>query len=422
MAAIKATTLSARDRLRKAEALYAESRKAFEALKTSSIDDRVVALNNLIKDKEIEIKAGQVLVSSNANDAGVTLADKNTAEAALRADKVELDKLKDQRSQLAMESTVSKGLAQISAENSAALAAAVIRATPLGTYATTTGKGTSTLQYNASGIRSGYFNPNQFRDMNLQNNNPAAVASADALWSTSSGSKGMIVMSEQVLKSINSGSNAPQTSNYYDNNNYGFQFQYNPGTVSMNYFTSPNVDVTMMTSGTEMFNLAGVSGSQGSVSFQVIINRTFDMQYYTSAGTLKSGYDIASIYSKPPAPSEYKDIVNKGTMYDVEYLLRVLMGTTLNSYLRGQKTADMGWLPAIPVELHLGKSLRYLGTVNSVNLNHIIFSEKMVPLFTTVDIQFTRLPDYPAVSSSATGSGSGGDLGGAGNITPASEV
>ena len=88
-------------------------------------------------------------------------------------------------------------------------------------------------------------------------------------------------------------------------------------------------------------------------------------------------------------------------MYDVEFLLRVLMGTTMNSYLRGERTADMGWLPAMPVELHLGKSLRYLGTVNSLNLNHMIFNEKMVPMLTTVDISFARLPDYPATGSNS---------------------
>jgi hypothetical protein len=100
---------------------------------------------------------------------------------------------------------------------------------------------------------------------------------------------------------------------------------------------------------------------------------------------------------------EEQDIYNKGTMYDLEFLLRVLMGTTMDSYLRGENTADMGWLPAIPVELHLGKSLRYLGVVNSLNINHMIFNERMVPLFSTVDIAFARLPDYPG----GTGGGGG---------------
>jgi hypothetical protein len=204
----------------------------------------------------------------------------------------------------------------------------------------------------------------------------------------------MIVTSEQVLKAWGSSPTEPDPKNpKQPKENWGFQFQYNPGTVAMTYFTSPNVDVTMMTSGAEKFNLAGVSSSQGSVSFQIVINRIFDMQYYDKNGNLLPGMEER--YAKPPSKAEEKDLYNKGTMYDVEYILRVLMSTTMSSYLRGEKTADMGWLPAIPVELHLGKSLRYLGIVNDLSLNHIIFDERMVPTFTTMNIGFSRLPDYP---------------------------
>ena len=290
--------------------------------------------------------------------------------------------------------------------------ASVVTQTPLGAYSNLQKSGGLPLYYNASSVRETYFTSRPSFQTAVRNNKlttglmqssnqPSVVSAATDLWTSSQGSKGMIVTSEQVLKAWNSGSNKSNTADATDNHNYGFQFQYNPGTVSMSYFTSPNVDVTMMTSGQEMFNLAGVSGSQGSVSFQIIINRIFDMSYYTEYGTLKPGIDANDIYAKAPAANEFADIYNKGTMYDVEFLLRVLMGTTMNSYLRGERTADMGWLPAMPVELHLGKSLRYLGTVNSLNLNHMIFNEKMVPMLTTVDIAFARLPDYPATGSNS---------------------
>jgi hypothetical protein len=266
-------------------------------------------------------------------------------------------------------------------------------------FESTTDNNSGRLNYNASAVKEAYFSTNSSFVSRIQspNNLPTSISQAKDLWTAGMGSKGMIVTSEQVLKAWNAGSNSPTSSDYFDHHNYGFQFQYNPGTVAMSYYTSPNVDVTMITSGTEMFNLAGVSGSQGSISFQVIINRIFDMQYYDENGAVKSDNNIADIYAVPPQTiEEAKSLYEKGTMYDVEYLLRVLMGTTMNSYLRGERTADMGWLPAIPVELHLGKSLRYLGTVNNVNLNHIIFDSRMVPVFTTMDIGFARLPDYPA--------------------------
>lgn len=258
--------------------------------------------------------------------------------------------------------------------------------------------GSSALQYNASTVRESYFSttPAFTKQMRFNSNSPSTVGAATELWNSVNGSKGMIVTSAATVKAWNSGSQKSTSSQLGDNHNYGFQFMYNPGTVSMNYFTSPNIDVTMMTSGQDLFNLSGVAGSQGSVGFEVVINRIFDMQYFDRNGIKRAGAEQA--YSKPPVNNaEWQELYNKGTMYDVEYLLRTLMGTTMSSYLRGQNTADMGWLPAMPVELHLGKSLRYLGTVNSFSLNHTIFDERMVPLFTTCQIQFARLPDYPAI-------------------------
>lgn len=266
----------------------------------------------------------------------------------------------------------------------------------LGTKTKPSSKG---LQYNASTVQESYFSstPAFTKEMNITGNSPSALSSATQLWTSAKTSKGMIVTSQQTLKAWNSGSQQPTSANKFDNHNYGFQFMYNPGTVNMSYYTSPNIDVTMMTSGQDLFNLSGVSGSQGSVSFQVVINRIFDMQYYKADGTLKQG--ARTKYSKPPVnAAEERMLWEKGTMYDIEFLLRTLMGTTMSSYLRGENTADMGWLPAMPVELHLGSKLRYLGTVNSFNLNHVIFNERMVPLFTTCDISFARLPDYPATA------------------------
>ena len=258
-------------------------------------------------------------------------------------------------------------------------------------------KGSLDLQYNASTVRESYFSstPSFTSRFRISGNSPRAIGAAEDLWNVSGAHKGMIVTSAATVKAWNSGSQKSTSANQGDNHNYGFQFMYNPGTVNMTYYTSPNIDVTLMTSGQDLFNLSGVSGSQGAVSFQIVINRVFDMQYFDRNGKVRDG--AASAYSKPPKTAqEWQELYSKGTMYDVEYLLRTLMGTTMSSYLRGTNTADMGWLPAMPVELHLGKSLRYLGTVNSFTLNHSIFDERMVPLFTTCEITFARLPDYPS--------------------------
>jgi hypothetical protein len=392
--------------------------KQFDASKKNQdLDKQVIILELQIAEAQTEVtdwhKAWVALekaagIAGTLNDAAVQAVIKDYKKKEENAKKV-----KDSLNVLAGQLRAQRGVQLAIQAQEAALiiktASDAVLATPLGAYTGLPGSGALPLYYNASAVREAYFSSrssfqavtrknNQITGLMQSANQPSAVSAATDLWTSSQGSKGMIVTSEQVLKAWNSGSNNPNTADAGDNHNYGFQFQYNPGTVAMTYFTSPNVDVTMMTSGQEMFNLAGVSGSQGSVSFQVIINRIFDMSYYGPDGVLKPGIEANAIYSKPPATGEFKDIYNKGTMYDVEFLLRVLMGTTMSSYLRGERTADMGWLPAMPVELHLGKSLRYLGTVNSLSLNHMIFNERMVPMLTTLDIAFARLPDYPATT------------------------
>jgi hypothetical protein len=63
------------------------------------------------------------------------------------------------------------------------------------------------------------------------------------------------------------------------------------------------------------------------------------------------------------------------------------------SQLRG-RTSDMGYLGAFPVEMHLGNSLRYVAIIDSINVNHVIFTDQMVPIFSTVSISAKRVPDY----------------------------
>ena len=390
------TIESARDKVKKAQKLLRKSEDALEAVKKSETEKQIVLLKEEIKVLEDLIATQksliEVLTAKNAGKATI-----DVEAALLRTYQNDKSSLSNVLDTLTTKVALRASILETSSELSAARAARTVTTTALGAYGSGSSQKIGSLEYNASAVKEAYFSSTRaYQHLVKHHNQPSAVKAAGDLWTSAAGSKGMIVTSEQVLKAWNSGSNPPATSNQFDTHNYGFQFQYNPGTVGMSYFTSPNVDVAMMTSGMEMFNLAGTSGSQGGISFQIIINRIADMQYYSTAGLIKPGLDSKRIYSKPPqSVQEQKDIYNKGTMYDVEYLLRVLMGTTMKSYLRGNNTADMGWLPAIPVELHLGKTLRYLGTVNNVSLNHIIFNEKMVPLFTTLDIGFARLPDYP---------------------------
>ena len=392
----------------KAKAAAAERQKSVnELVYLTAYSDKIKNVKKQLVDIDREIAAtkAQIKILDDSDPDALNYGvqqQKDIVDAELKRLQTERGQLSSRLSSFNLAVTLNQSLSKQESQIKAKKNASKITGNGIGAYKGINKSTFTPLQYNASSVKETYFSTRTdfVNKLMLSNNQPTVVRSAGDLWTSVLGSKGMIVTSEQVLKAWNSGSNKAQSANYFDKNNYGFQFQYNPGTVAMTYFTSPNVDVTMITSGTEMFNLAGVSGSQGSVSFQIIINRIFDMQYYNEDGNLQN----PERYPKRPASvKEEQDIYNKGTMYDLEFLLRVLMGTTMNSYLRGENTADMGWLPAIPVELHLGKSLRYLGVVNSLNVNHMIFNERMVPLFTTVDIAFARLPDYPVGNSSDSG-------------------
>lgn len=258
-------------------------------------------------------------------------------------------------------------------------------------------KPSNSFEYNVSGVIESYYSTrDKFLEVaKFSSNKPAVVASAAELWTSVKASKGMIVTYAPPSESTSyQTGQTPRTAKPFFGKNYGFQFMYNPSQISMEYTGAPNVDVAMQTSGTEKFNLMGTSATQSTITFQILINRMFDMKYYTENGLLNSA-GARAYGTRVPSAAEQKAIYNMGTMYDVEYLLRTLLGYTLKSYLRDGNTADMGYLGARPVELHLGKSLRYLGTVTSVSLDHRIFNERMVPLFTNVGITFARIPDYP---------------------------
>lgn len=257
------------------------------------------------------------------------------------------------------------------------------------------------FEYNVAGVTEAYYSTrDKFLEVaKFSSNKPAVVSSAAELWTSAKASKGMLVtyLPPTEDTSYQTGDN-PVTATPFFGKNYGFQFMYNPSQINMDYVGAPNVDVAMQTSGTEKFNLMGTSATQSTISFQILINRMFDMKYYepdgTGSGRLRSG-GARAYGSRVPTAPEQRAIYDMGTMYDVEYLLRTLLGYTLKSYLRDGQTADMGYLGARPVELHLGKSLRYLGTVTSISLDHRIFNERMVPMFTNVSINFSRIPDYP---------------------------
>jgi len=178
-----------------------------------------------------------------------------------------------------------------------------------------------------------------------------------------------------------------------------FQFHYNPGSVDMTYGSVNDVDLGYLASGQAVTNFLQ---ALGNVSFEILLNRMPDMKYIdpNSSNFRKNGVNYPrDVYDRSPRTdskqsNELREIYNKGTMYDLEFLLRILMGgVSFTSQLRGGEiTSDLGFAIPQPVELHLGSRLRYVISVTSLVVRHVIFNERMVPLFSTISITANRVP------------------------------
>lgn len=170
---------------------------------------------------------------------------------------------------------------------------------------------------------------------------------------------------------------------------YGFRFLYNPTDVSMAWGIVDAFSPQYAASGANGMTGVAAGLMKGTIAFTLLLNRIEDMGVIYPDGSY-----LQDAYPKDPPLTETKMIYKKGTMYDIEYLFRAMNGfyADYESGLNGI-TADKGWLQPIPMELHLGAGLRYLVRVSSLDLKHMMFNERMVPILTTVNIVCTRYYD-----------------------------
>jgi hypothetical protein len=239
------------------------------------------------------------------------------------------------------------------------------------------------------------------------NNTPARVRDALQLWSTTQASKGMIqtyIPKANYYNSVFAGvdkasaNDISTVTNFSGLNKYGFQFLYNPGIISMNVSGTAAVDYMKYVA--SPLNVMPDTGTSGSISFQILLNRMHDFQYIRSDGSLRNDLTIEQVYgSAAPAGAtdELAKIHRLGTMYDIEYLFKTIVGFEMKTQLRGT-TADLGFLIGRLVELHIGKSMRYLVVIDSVGITHSLFDNRMVPLSSIVTISASRVPDFQGIA------------------------
>lgn len=361
-------------------------------------------------DAEIKVYQGKI---GKLDAQSVTAGNSNAIKSQKEGYYTKISKLQAEKAQLNKRISVIDG--SVASSNKKAASAKGTSTTTPAAKKVSDGK----PRVNLSATKENYFTPSGFLKDTLESdtNVPAyytpdgksvdstAIKTAQNLWAAGSSSKGVIqTWSPQVSYSnstVASYANSNSQQNYLDSTVRAFQFHYNPGSVSMVYRGVPDTDVSLYSANIEKFNLMSPSTNMSTIDFSLVVNRMTDMHYIASSGDYKKpGINYrGSVYTREPVINskynELKDIYDKGTMYDVEYLLHVLVGYQLHSALRkGGLTPDMGWVSPRPVELHLGNNLRYLVFINGFQIDHAIFNERMVPLLTTIKLSGTRIPDY----------------------------
>jgi len=93
------------------------------------------------------------------------------------------------------------------------------------------------------------------------------------------------------------------------------------------------------------------------------------------------------------------DLFQRGTLADIEYLYKAINGAGPGSTAsggdywkntRGTITADIGFLMPTLLNIDVGP-LSYVGYVTSMSVNHIMFTQDMIPIRSTVNISFNLL-------------------------------
>jgi len=195
-----------------------------------------------------------------------------------------------------------------------------------------------------------------------------------------------------------------------DNTKYGFRFMYNPSSLSFSLgMNDSGINASALFTGALTAVNILPSGSTIYVDFE--IHRVEDMYFLNPLRGQKSvpaelSAKMKGLYQSGPVSNssalgkeglgigdqDLIDIADKGTMYDLDFLFRSVIGRQWETTWRGM-TADVGLAWFVPLVLHLSDKMVYRARLSSANYTHIQFTENMVPTVTRVNLGFERLPD-----------------------------
>ena len=187
---------------------------------------------------------------------------------------------------------------------------------------------------------------------------------------------------------------------------YGFQFLWNPESLSIN--TDLNLNVTPNTA--DIFSTVGQAyPSMETISISIVLDRTndfacfrglrdasvVDYKFSVLKPLVEQFYTPNRFGATPTSETlELRNLLRLGTVYDIEYLFKTINSNSVVKNISGRLTADNGFLTPNAIGFQLGPtndSIAYMGWVSSVNVQHVAFTEDMIPLRSIVNLTFNVL-------------------------------
>jgi hypothetical protein len=179
---------------------------------------------------------------------------------------------------------------------------------------------------------------------------------------------------------------------------WGFRFLFNPSYISINMSSNNKVDWTRPNENGAALVADGIGGT---ISVNILLDRVADMATMKQWKKNGGGAMLSSAYPVLMDAEQCAGILHRGTEYDLEYLFRVVNGNPQKVILMGESpkdglellSANMGYMTQLPFIFKISERQRYKVIMESINIEHSMFTRDMIPIRTVVQIGLQRLPD-----------------------------
>jgi hypothetical protein len=273
---------------------------------------------------------------------------------------------------------------------------------------------------------------------------PAATVSGGR----ANSSRGPIPLAPSTNQTLSNGLTA-QSFDY----DWGFQFLWNPTNISTQIVLNNNVTPSAVD---KYSGIAGLFNAVENINFTIVIDRVNDFacargllsaqqKNYGTSSTINAALSTSSgafigfspiattlstadvniltkyyqggavSTSSPSNPEALSDqifnLLKLGTMADVEYIYKMMngsgvgasgaAGSTYWTNMLGKKTADISFIQPTPIAVQFGPSihsLSYVGYIESMSINHTIFTQDMIPLHTEIQVAMNAFSKTTLIS------------------------